>query len=187
MTASVQKPTSCAGLLVVVELGADWPSRVHGELCLLTRTGARRVLAQRDSESPTAFAQRVSEQLDGLFARGVTLGNSVVSCNERLDDCATRARFELCRAAASAMARGAGGRLRVSACDRNQGRSRAAFATLESELRLEWQSAGVELDLHFVGDVAEPAVVTQVARKADAKPRRARGPAPGKAGTRRVA
>jgi hypothetical protein len=187
MTASVQKPTSCAGLLVVVELGADWPSLVQGELCHATQTGARRVLAQRDSESPAAFAQRVGEQLHGLFARGVSLVTSVVACNERLDECATRARFELCRAAANAMARGTGGRLRVSACDRNQGRSRAAFATLVSELRLEWQSADVELDLHFAGDIAEPAAATQVARKADAKPRRARGPAPGKAGARRVA
>ena len=179
----MKKPTSSAGLLLIVELGAEWPSAAQAELSGVAPGGARRVCAQEESESPAAFAARVGAQLDGLFARGTTLGSAVIACNERLDEAASRARAELGRAAAGAMARGTGGRLLLSAWDRNQGRSRGALGVLASELRAEWQSAAVELKLQFVNDGATP--LTNAEPNADAKAGRVRGS--GKGGARRVA
>jgi len=169
----MQKPTSSAGLLIVLELGAEWPSALSAELTAAAPSGARRVLAQEESESPPVFAARVGAQLDGLFGRGASLGSAVIACSERLDDGARSARADLVRAAAGAMARGTGGRLLLSASDRNQGRSRAALSALENDLRAEWQSAAVELTLRFANDTAPPLIVAEP--KAEAKARRARG------------
>jgi hypothetical protein len=177
----MQKPTSSAGLLIVVELGAEWPSVLQAELSSAAPGGARRVLAQEESESPAAFAARVGAQLAGLFARGAALGGAVIACSERLDESARSARADLARAAAGAMA--GGGRVLLTASDRNQGRSRSALSTLESELRAEWQSAAVELELRFANDAAAPLTVAQP--KAEAQPRRARGS--GRDRARRVA
>jgi hypothetical protein len=181
----MQKPTSSAGLLILLELGAEWPSAVQAELSSVPG-GARRVFAQEESELPAAFAARVGAQLDGLFARGASLGSAVIACNERLDDGARGARAELGRAAAGAMARGTGGRLLLTVADRNQGRSRTALVALESELRAEWQSAAVELALHFANDAAgAPAQLAEAEPKAEAQARRARGSSKDRA--RRVA
>jgi hypothetical protein len=179
----MQKPTSSAGLLIVVELGAEWPSAARAELSSLAPGGVRRVFAQEESESPVAFAARVGAELDALFARGASLGGAVLACNERLDEVASRARAELGRAAAGAMARASGGHLLLTASDRNQGRSQRAFGALERELRAEWHSAAVELKLHFAHGSVTP--LTAAEPKAEAKARRARGP--GKDRARRVA
>ena len=144
----MQKPLSSESQLIVVELGAEWPSA-----SLVALPNARRVLAQDEGESPAAFAIRVAEQLNGLLARGVALANAVIACSERLDQHAQGARSDLARSAASALARARGGALTLSASDRNEGRSRAAFSALHGELTREWQSAGVLAQLRF-GDEA---------------------------------
>jgi hypothetical protein len=144
----MQKQVSSNGLLIVVELGAEWPSWLQAELVAPTR----RVFAQEESESCAGFARRVGEQLDGSFARGVSLGNALIVCSERLDDAACAARSELARAAAGALARGTGGAVQLIAADRNEGRSRAPLAKLERELAAEWQSAAVVTVLRFAGD-----------------------------------
>jgi hypothetical protein len=181
----MQKPNSSTGLLIVLELGAEWPSALLAELSAARPLGARRVFAQQESEPPAAFAARLSEQLDGLFARGTSLGATVVACSERLDQAARGARAELGRTVASVMARGAGGPLLLTACDRNEGRSRATLLALESELIAEWRSAAIETKLRFAGDAASPVTSSVVPAKAEAKTRRARGA--GKDGARRVA
>ena len=48
----MQKQVSSNGLLIVVELGAEWPSALQAELAV----PARRVFAQEESESCAAFA-----------------------------------------------------------------------------------------------------------------------------------
>jgi hypothetical protein len=159
--------------LIVVELGAEWPSAPQPELYALGEGGARRVLAQEESESPVAFAARVGTQLDGLCARGATLGGVVLACSERLDAVAQSARVELGRAAAGAMARGTGGRLLLSVSDRNQGRSRSVMGALEHELRSEWRSAAVEVKLHLASDPSPRPAAAEP--KLAAKARRARG------------
>ena len=174
----MQKPIS-SGLLMVVELGAEWPSTSQAEL----GASSLRVFAQEESEAPAAFAARVGEQLDGLFARGVTLGSAVIACSERLDEPARSARTDLARAVAGAMARGTGGLLLFTAADRNDGRSRAALTALQCELAVEWQSAAIETKLRFDGEVE--LVTTPADAKASAKSSRGRGP--GKDGARRVA
>jgi len=147
----MQKSSLSEGQLVVVELGAEWPSAA---LAATSRT--RRVLVQDDSESPAAFAVRVGEQLNGLQARGIALNSAVLACSERLDEPARAARAELARATASSLARHSGGELELVATDRNDGRSRPALSALVSDLCKEWQSAAVVAKLRFAGDQAAP-------------------------------
>jgi hypothetical protein len=171
----MQKPIS-SGLLMVVELGAEWPGTSQAELV----AAGRRVFAQEESETPMAFAARVGEQLDGLFARGMTLGSAVLACSERLDGVALGARADLARVVAGALARGSGGLLLLTASDRNDGRSRAALTALQCELATEWQSAAIETKLRF-GDEVE-LVKSPADAKAATKSSRGR-----KDGARRVA
>jgi hypothetical protein len=176
----MQNPISSAGQLIVVELGAEWPSPVLAELSATPPLGARRVLAQEESESPAAFATRVGEQLDALFARGASLGTALIACSERLDADARSARAELARGVASAMARGTGGRLLLTASNRNDGRSRAALTVLETELAVEWQSAAIETKLRFAGEALQDSAAGS---RVDAQSRRGNG----KDSARRVA
>ena len=148
----MQKSSSSEGLLIVVELGAEWPSLAGVEAA--KPAGSRRVLAQDENESSSAFAVRVGEQLHGSFARGVALGHAIIACSERTDSAARAARSELARAAASALARARGGCLVLVAVDRNQGRSRESLSALQEELAREWRSAAIDVSLRFSGDAA---------------------------------
>ncbi len=147
------KRKSSGGVLIVVELGAEWPSLAE----IRDPAGGRCVLAQEEGESPSGFAARVGEQLDGLFARGVPLTTAVVACNERLDESARRARSELARSAMGVMAKQRSGSLLLSASERSSGRLRHALSLLAAELGGEWQRAEVVATVRF-GD--EPAAAT---------------------------
>lgn len=173
----MQKPIS-SGLLMVVELGAEWPSAVQAELA----ASSLRVVAQEESEAPAAFAARVSEQLEGLFARGIALHSAVLACSERLDEVARHARADVSRALASALSRSTAGLLLLAASDRNQGRSRAALAALQQDLAREWQSAAIETQVRFGDEV--PPMTSSPEAQASAKSNRRRN---GKDGARRVA
>jgi hypothetical protein len=140
----MQKLTLSEGLLVVVELGAEWPT---SELEAARSAKARRVLAQDETESPAVFALRVAEQLGSSFPSGIALGNVVVACSERIDAHAQSGRAELARITAGALGRAGGGSLTFVACDRNGSRSKPAFSTLLAEVTRQWQSAGVEVKL----------------------------------------
>ncbi len=177
----MQKLSLSEGLLIVVELGAEWPT---SELEASRNATARRVLAQDETESPGAFALRVAEQLSSSFASGVALGRVVVACSERIDAHAQGARAELARSAASALARAGSGSLSFVACDRNAARSRPALSTLLGEVTREWQSAGVEVKLSF----GLPALALAEDAASDAKSRASvRAPAASKDAVRRVA
>ena len=178
----MQKQVSSNGLLIVLELGAEWPSSMQAELT----APARRVIAQEESESCAAFARRVGEQLDNLFARGVTLGTAFIVCNERLDEAARAARAELARTAASALARGTGGSLQLIAADRNEGRSSALLTKLQLELAAEWQSAAVVTALRFAGEAASALSPEPSAPSSEPSARSAKRGG-GKDGARRVA
>ena len=142
----MQKMTSSEGLLIVVELGAEWPT---SEIEAAHSVKARRVLAQDETESLSAFALRVSEQLSSSFPSGVALASVVVACSERIDPHAQGGRAELARIAAGALGRAGGGSLSFVACDRNNARSKPVFSTLLAEVTRQWQSAGVEVRLSF--------------------------------------
>jgi hypothetical protein len=142
----MQKLTSTEGLLIVVELGAEWPS---SEIEASRNTKARRVFAQDETESPAGFALRLAEQLSSSFPSGVNLASVVVACSERIDAHAQGGRAELARALASALGRAGGGSLSFVASDRNDARSKPALSTLLAELTRQWQSAGVEVKLSF--------------------------------------
>jgi|GEM_PF-1075177 len=182
----MQKLTSSAsseGLLIVVELGAEWPSAE-----LESRTAkARRVFAQDETESPVAFAKRVTEQLASSFASGVALASVVVACSERIDAHAQGARTELSRAVASALGRAGGGSLSFVASDRNDERSKPVLSSLLGELNREWQSAGVEVKLSF-GQSALALAPGETAEAGSSPRASSRGAAPAaKSSARRVA
>ncbi len=142
----MKKINSSEGLLIVVELGAEWPA---SEIEAARNAKARRVLAQDETESPAAFALRVSEQLTSSFPSGVALASVLVACSERIDAVAQSGRAELARVLASALGRAGGGSLSFVACDRNEARSKPAFSTLLADVTRQWQSAGVEVKLSF--------------------------------------
>ena len=162
----MQKPKAPTGVVIVVELGAEWPSLQE------TRQSAasRRVLAQTEAESPGAFAVRVAGQLDEWLARGVPLGTAVVACNERLDVSASTARSDISRAALGAMARRHEGTLLLTASERSGGRSRQGLSTLATELCGEWQRAGVRAAVRF-GDDAPGVAVAKPASKSKERSR----------------
>ena len=141
----MKKLTSSEGLLIVVELGAEWPAL---EIEAARNAKAKRVLCQDETESPASFAARVAEQLGGSFPSGVVLGSVVVACSERIDERAQSGRTELVRVLASALAR-ARGNLTLVACDRNNARSKSSFSSLCAETSRQWQSKGVEVNLSF--------------------------------------
>ena len=142
----MKKLTSSEGLLIVMELGAEWPA---SEIETARNAKAKRVLAQDETESPAAFAARVSEQLGSPFPSGVVLGSVVVACSERIDESAQSGRAELVRIVANALARARGGSLTFVACDRNSARSKSTFSSLSAEATRQWQSKGVEVKLSF--------------------------------------
>jgi hypothetical protein len=139
------KRKSSEGVLIVVELGADWPSLPE----VREPAAGRRVLAQAEGESPAAFGARVAEQIDRVFARGVLLATAIVACNERLDDAAQRARADLARTAMGVMARERAGKLLLSTSERSSGRLRHALSSLASELSDEWRRAAVQASVRF--------------------------------------
>ena len=176
----MQKLTLSEGLLIVVELGAEWPT---SEIEASRDAKARRVLAQDDTESPAAFGLRVAEQLSSSFASGVRLASVVVACSERIDDHAQGARMELARATASTLGRAGGGSLWFVASDRNDARSKPALSALLGEVTREFQSAGVEVKLSF----GQPALALDEEIAADPKSRTNASSAPVKDAVRRVA
>lgn len=137
------------GLLVVVELGGEWPSQA----ALATATPAlRRVLAQAEGETPAAFAERVASGFDSLFGRGAQLETVVVACNERADDAAEAARRKTLSLALGSMAKNKAGRGYLAASARSGGRLRHALSALAQGLFDEWRTAGLEVSVDFGED-----------------------------------
>jgi hypothetical protein len=148
-SASGANPTAC-GVLISVELGAEFPSLRHVEGSL------SRVLAQTEGESPAAFAERVANSLDGLFGRGVPLGQLALACNERIDDAALAARRKLAGFALGAMAKQRTGKAYFTTAAGSSGRLRHALSALAQGLSEEWRTADLEVSVDF-GDEARSA------------------------------
>jgi hypothetical protein len=135
-----------AGLLVVVELGGEWPSQA----ALTTPAPARRrVLAQTEGETPATFAERVTSELESLFGRGVELETVIMACNERLDEPAASARRKTLSLALGSMAKNKRGRAYLAASARSGGRLRHALSALAQGLFDEWRTAGLEVSVDF--------------------------------------
>ncbi len=160
----MSKRKSPGGVLIVVELGAEWPSLPE----VRQQAAGRRVLAQAEGERPGDFGARLAEQLDGLFARGVPLTTAVLACNERLDDAAQRGRAELARAALGAMAKQRAGALVISTSARGGERMSQPLSALASELEKEWQRADVRVAVRS-GEVAELAAGTSASADASGR------------------
>lgn len=145
----MQKAKSSAGLLIVVELGAEWPTGP------LPNAWPRRIVAQAESESPARFALRVSEYSSDLLARGLSMEQVIIACSERLDEQAQIARGELARSAALSLGQTRGSAVLLFACDRNAGRSRAALSAFVAELNAEWRGSQVYAKLRFSDEAAD--------------------------------
>jgi hypothetical protein len=141
---------SSGGLLVLVELGGEWPSPVSTDGLL------RRVLAQNEGETPAAFADRVANSLDGLFGKGVRLEAATLACNERLDPAAETARRKILGLALGSMAKHKAGRVYLAASARSGGRLRHGLSALAQGLFDEWRTAGLEVSVDF-GDASRTA------------------------------
>ncbi|MDF3069706.1 MAG: hypothetical protein K0R38_5307 [Polyangiaceae bacterium] len=143
-------PSNAAGVMVAVELGAEFPT------IALPAGACRRVVAQLEGESPATFAERVASVLESSFGRGVALSQLSLACNERLDDAAHVSRRQLASAALGAMAKHHTGKVSLCASARSSGRLRQGLATLARGLFDEWRTAGLEAGVDFG---AEPAAV----------------------------
>lgn len=124
------------GVLVIVELGAEWPAWVE----TVPGRGSRRVLSQEEGETPEDFGNRVTEHLGSLFAKRVTLERAVVACNERSDERAMQARSKLGQALVGALAGGRSWQLLFTASGRT-GRVRHALSGLATTLSSSWSGA----------------------------------------------
>lgn len=139
----MRKKTNSNGLLVVVELGGEWPGLMRSDVAV------RRVLSQSEGETPAQFAERVASSLDGLFGPGVKLTTVALACNERVDSAADSARRKLCGLSLGAMARQRGSRLYLTASARSSGRLHHALSGVARDLAAEWRTAGVEVSVEF--------------------------------------
>lgn len=156
----MRKKVTGSGLLVVVELGGEWPG--------LMRTAPlteRRVLTQGEGETPAQLTERVAQSIDRLFGRGIKLSTVALACNERLDEAAEAARRTLCSVTLGAMAEGKHGKLYLTASARSSGRLRHALSSLAQGLSDEWESAGLEVTVEFGEEstTAAPAPTARVA------------------------
>lgn len=133
-----------SGLLVVVELGGEWPGLMRS--APLTE---RRVLTQVEGETPAQFTDRVASSIDSLFERGIKLSTVALACNERLDDAADGARRMLCNVALGSMAKHRHGRFYLTASARSSGRLHHALSSMAQGLSDEWESAGLEVSVEF--------------------------------------
>ena len=142
--------TPPTGLLVIVELGGEWPQlAVRHAGAAGAAAGRRRVVAQAEGETPAEFADRVANSLDGLFDRGVKLDTVALASNERLDEAAETARRKIARLALGrmAMAKHMSGRVFLTAPPRSSGRLRHALSSLAHDLLEEWRTAGLEVSI----------------------------------------
>lgn len=133
-----------SGLLVVVELGGEWPGLMRSAPLV-----ERRVLTQVEGETPAQFTDRVARSIDGLFDRGIKLSTVALACNERLDGAAEAARRTLCSVALGAMAKHRHGRFYLTASARGSGRLHHALSSMAQGLSEEWESAGLEVSVEF--------------------------------------
>lgn len=158
-------PGSVRGLLVVVELGSEWPQLREGD-------AARRVMTQSEGEAPGAFAERVACGLDSLFGRAVQLSTVMIACNERVDEAADAARRRLAGLSLGAMAKNKLGAVYLATSSRSGGRIRHSLAALARGLHEEWRTAGLEVSVDLgeerqasldAASFARPAIAARVA------------------------
>ncbi len=150
-----KQESSGTGVLVVVELGSEWPGLMQAD------ASSRRVLTQHEGETPAAFSERVAGSLDALFGRGVMLSTVALACNERLDDAANEARRRLGGLSLGAMARHKSGRFVFTAPTRSGGRLRHALTSLSRALDDEWRSAGLSVTVELGEPVSAPATADE--------------------------
>ncbi|HWP05438.1 MAG TPA: hypothetical protein VNN72_06835 [Polyangiaceae bacterium] len=112
--------------LVVVELGAAWPTT------LVASRGGCRVVAEIEGEGPLGFAARVDDFIAGAFPRSAFVVRAVLACNLRADQTAEAARRAVAESLLSRL--GANGVLTFCASQRAGDRFRRRLGDLVAEL-----------------------------------------------------
>jgi hypothetical protein len=135
-----------SGCLIAVELGAEWP-----EAAAAGAGALRRVVAQAESETPEAFAQRIGSSAARLFPPRVELKNAVVACNERTDPAALVARRAIGSALLERM--GPSSTFVLAASPRSGGRLRHSLSALAIDLAPE---ASANVTVHFDATDEQP-------------------------------
>jgi hypothetical protein len=148
-----------SGILVAVELGAEWPNVAFAQQ-------QRRVLVQLEGEAPVAFAERVTSNLDALFGRGITLRTLALACNERIDAAADEARRILLGLTLGVMAKQREGAVLLTAAPHAGARLRGYLEALAATSLGEWQSAGLEVAVECGRETAEAVTPARRARVA---------------------
>jgi len=143
----MRKTQKRAGLLVAVELGAEWPDAALGGRF----DAVRRVVAQMEGESPEAFAARLGALAGRLFTDRTELRDAVVACNERTDPAASSARRSIGSALLGRI--GPGGTFVLAAGPRAGGRLRHALSGLALSLATQ---ASANVTVHFGNEGEEP-------------------------------
>jgi hypothetical protein len=144
----MRKPLN--GLLVIMELGAEWP-----DWALDADLSGRRVLTQLEGETPLAFAERVGRELAHLFQRGMALSLVAFACNERSDELALEARRQVAGLTLGAMVERKSGKLCFSASERSSGKLRHALSALAQDLATEWGRGGLETTVEFTSETRQ--------------------------------
>ena len=135
------------GLLVALELGAEWPeSFVTGRADAL-----KRVVTQAEGETPEAFAARLGTLAGRLFPASAPLRDAVVACNERTDEGASAARRLIGGVLLERL--GPSGTFAFSAGARAGGRLRHSLSALAIHLAPD---ASANVTVHFDGERDAP-------------------------------
>jgi hypothetical protein len=152
-----KRKASACGLLVVVELGGEWPAWLHEH----AQAQGRRVVTQEEGETPSVFAERIADQLETLTMMGVPLSVAALACNERTDATALAARRQIARLFLGVMAKKKRGCMHLTAAQRSSVRLRQALTTLATDLNVEWKRSGLRTDVRFADEM--PALQTTAA------------------------
>lgn len=145
-------PKGVAGTLVIVELGATWPSwLVEG-----IPHGSCRVIAELEGEGPKAFAERAKGVAASLFPRGLELALIAVACNERADEAAVAARRDFAQLLTARGSRST--RVAFAATEDAGERLRNSLASLTASLDNGRLQRRVSVRLRSAGEPSSPRV-----------------------------
>jgi hypothetical protein len=149
----MKKQEARAGVLVVMELGSEWPAWLS-QCCHGVST--RRVTVQEETETLARFCERVAERIDTILAEGAALDLAVLACNERADARATSARQNVVETMASALGCRGGGRVVLTASERSNGRVRRALCSFADDISQRWSNTRIVSSVSFGAELDGP-------------------------------
>lgn len=142
--------------LVIMEIGAGWPDFTSAE-----HAPNSVVEAQLESETPEAFAARVTHRLTSLDG---PLLSGLIATNGNMDPASVRLRAELARAACETMASAEGGELLLVADESAEDDVRHGLMALAGTLCGDLVGDNVSVRVRFPGTRSDSGVVRKAPR-----------------------